>query len=315
MEADVTMKITRVVPLLAVVLILGISLTGYSSSPGQTETVSPNTATAIPAGTGQQPNPPTPAQPVEQPKPEPVKVQPNPQDLKKFALNDQVKKSGHFAEQNGGMSCVVCHISDSDTKLLNTSWNSCGVCHVNPGKELQVGKEVLHPQYEMIQGLPIGTIPRTPAYKYAYMKDAFSCTDCHITNSEKHDFLIPGVTITQTASVNSQGASKIDYDQFKEVFHQAKCAVCHPDPQINVDSVKMKQKEISKKLDQLRPVYLEWRKKVATMSADDPKVIAFNNGATFFTFVDNDGSKGAHNFNYSKLLLAKAESYWKSLTQ
>lgn len=309
------MKINRVVPLLAAVLLLGISLTGYPSSLSQTETVNPITVTAFPAGTEQLTNTPTTAQPAEQPKPEPVKVQHNPQELKNLALNDQVKNSGHFAGQNDGMSCVICHISESNLKLLNTSWNSCGVCHVNPSKELKVGKEVLHPQYDMIKGIPIGTLPWSPSYKYAYMKDAFSCTDCHITNSEKHDFLVPGVTVTRNASGNSQVASKIDYAQFKEVFRQAKCAVCHPDPQINVNSVKMKQEEISKKLDQLRPIYLEWSKKFAALSADDPKVIAFNNGATFFTFVDNDGSKGAHSFNYSRLLLSRAESYWKSLTQ
>jgi hypothetical protein len=302
MEADVIMKITRVLPLLAIVLILGISLTGYPSSPSLTQTVQPA-------------NPPATAQPAEQPMPEPVKTQPSPQELKTLALDDQVKKSGHMNGQNNGMSCVICHISDTDTKLLNPSWNSCGACHVNSTKELQVGKEVLHPQFEMIQGLPISTIPRTPAYKYAYMKDTFSCTDCHITNSEKHDFLVPGVTITRNASGNTQLTSNIDYDQFKKVFRQAKCVVCHSDPDINVNSVKVKQQEIGKKLDQLRPVYLEWSKKVATLSADDPKVIAFKNGATFFTFVDNDGSKGAHNFNYSTLLLSKAESYWKALTQ
>lgn len=302
MEADVTMKITRVLPLLAIVLILGLSLTRHPNSPSLTQTVQP-------------PNPPATAQPSEQPKPESVKTQPSPQELITLALNEQVKNSGHFAGQNDGMSCGVCHVSDTDTKLLNSSWNSCGVCHVNSSKELQVGQEVLHPQYEMIQGVPISTIPRTPAYKYAYMKDTFSCTDCHITNSEKHDFLVPGVTLTANASRSSQLASTIDYDQFKEIFRQPKCVVCHPDPDINVTNVKMKQKEIVTKLDQLRPVYLEWSKKIATLSADDPKVTAFKNGATFFTFVDNDGSKGAHNFNYSTLLLSKAESYWKVLTQ
>jgi len=319
MEADVTLKITRVIPILGVVLILGISLTGYSASHSQTDKVAPVAATAFPAGTGQPtptPATPQPVAPAVQPKPpEPVKVQPSPQELKVLALNDQVKKSGHFAGQNDGMSCAVCHISESNTKLLNTSWDSCGVCHVNESKELKVGKEVVHPQYEMIQGLPIGTVPRSPSYKYAYMKDTFSCIDCHITNSEKHDFLVPGVTVSSNASGSPKVSSKIDYAQFEKVFQQANCAVCHPDPQVNIDSVKAKQAEISQQLDQLRPVYLEWRQKVATLSADDPKVIAFNNGATFFTYVDNDGSKGAHNYNYAKVLLSKAESYWKVLAQ
>lgn len=303
------MKITRVLFLFAVVLILGISLTGYSSTSSRTATMYSNPIVTSSEETHQPTT--TPEETAKHP--EPVKAQPSPQEMKILSLNNQAQESGHFPEQNSELSCVVCHISASNTTLLSTSWSSCGACHSNPSKEIQVGKEVLHPQYDMIQGLPISTIPRTPSYKYAYLKDTFSCTDCHVTTSEKHDFLVPGVTITHDASNNSRVASTINYDKYKDVFRQAKCAVCHPDPQNNVESTKIKQAEITKKLDQLRPIYLEWTKKLTTLAVDDPKVIAFKNGATFFTFVENDGSKGAHNFNYSKLLLSKTESYWKSL--
>lgn len=51
------------------------------------------------------------------------------------------------------------------------------------------------------------------------------------------------------------------------------------------------------------------------MDKADPKVTTFNNGATYFTFVEAAASKGAHNPVYAKLLLENAEKEWQILNK
>ena len=239
----------------------------------------------------------------------------------KNAKLDDFFPGGKYAGQTEGISCRVCHVfSGKDLMTLrNKGWDVCGSCHVNSSGDPKVGSEVHHPQYQFIQGLAVGNdVPAMPSYKYANMKDNFACQDCHITNSQKHDFMIPGVTATYSGKDKVKRAgTTIDYNKFAEMFNQEKCKTCHADPKPVIDKVKQEQTEIGGKLEELKKTYDEWSKKVAAMSPDqqkaDQKVKAFQNGATFYTFVEADASKGAHNYPYAKALLAKAEEYWKAL--
>lgn len=229
---------------------------------------------------------------------------------------DDFFSGGKYANQTEGINCQVCHLVTSNTYKLRTSgWESCGSCHVNSGGNPTPGNEVHHPQFQMIQGVEIADILPMPSYKYKYLKNTFSCTDCHITNKVKHDFMVPGVTITHDSEGIRRTDTEIDYQAFKAVFNQDKCAVCHPSSADMVNRVKNEQEIISKRLAELKLTYDEWSKRVTTMDSKDPKVQAFKDGATFYTFVDSDGSKGVHNFPYAQALLDKADSYWKVLKQ
>lgn len=228
---------------------------------------------------------------------------------------DDFFSGGKYAGQNEGISCRVCHSIEGPgmVTLRHPGWESCGVCHVNSAGDPKPGSEVHHPQFQMIMGVEISTdIPSLPSYKYAYMNNNFSCIDCHTTNEQKHDFMVPGVT----AVYDSEGRrirTELDYAVFEKIFNQDKCIHCHADLNGIVSEVKQQQTDISTELAKLKPIYEEWSKKVTNLGQDDPNVAAFKTGATYYTFVEADGSKGVHNYKYAKALLQKAEAYWKNL--
>jgi hypothetical protein len=230
----------------------------------------------------------------------------------------QVQNSVHnkVFPKTEGLVCEVCHKMINDSyPLKKKSWESCGYCHVNSSRNPILGYEVQNPQFQMIQGVAVGDLLPMPSYKYKYMKDTFSCTDCHLTNASKHDFLVPGVTIKHDSDGIRRIGTELDYETFKTIFNQDKCAFCHPSSADMVKRVKNEQETISQKLVELKPIYEEWNAKIASMNPEDPNAIAFKNGATYYTFVDTDGSKGVHNFPYALALLEKAENYWKTLKQ
>ena len=213
--------------------------------------------------------------------------------------------NGKYAGLTEGVTCRVCHElkGDNGITLKKQGWAVCSDCHTS-GSRPKLGSEVHHPQGEMIKGVGVGEVEDTPSYKCFNMID-FTCYDCHVTNTQKHDFMIPGVTVTHDGVMRT--SSKIDYEKFKDIFKQEKCKSCHAIPEDAANAVKKTQTEIGKKLEELKPIYDDWSKKAATMDKNDPKVKAFRNGATYFTYVETDSSKGAHNYELTKKLLAKAE--------
>ncbi|HWI54810.1 MAG TPA: hypothetical protein VNT57_03910 [Desulfobacteria bacterium] len=212
--------------------------------------------------------------------------------------------NGKHAGQVEGITCRVCH-QFSGTEgigLRKKGWAVCGDCHT--AEKLVLGKAVHHPQNEMIRGIGVGEVPNKPSYKCFNMID-FTCYDCHVTNARKHDFMIPGVTVTHDGVVRT--SAKIDYNKFKQVFQQEKCKSCHAIPEDAVDSIRKKQEYIGGKLEEIKTVYEEWSKKNASLDKSDPRFKAFNEGTTYYTYVEADSSKGAHNYEMARDLLAKAE--------
>lgn len=218
---------------------------------------------------------------------------------------------GKYAGKVEGISCRVCHDFSGveGIKLRKKGWAVCGDCHTSEGKPV-LGKEVHHPQNEMIRGIGVGEVANKPSYKCFNMID-FTCYDCHVTNAYKHDFMVPGVTVTRDG-VDRTG-SKIDYDKFKEVFQQEKCKDCHAIPEDVVESVRKKQEAIGARLQELEPTYDEWSRKVTSLNPDDPKAKVFMEGATYYTYVTADSSRGAHNYELAKDLLAKAQEKFNQL--
>ncbi len=217
---------------------------------------------------------------------------------------------GKHEGQVEGITCRVCHEfgGTEGIRLRKKGWAVCGDCHT--AEKLVLGKAVHHPQNEMIRGIGVGEVPNKPSYKCFNMID-FTCYDCHVTNASRHDFLVPGVTTTHEGVTRT--SAKIDYTKFIEVFEQEKCKGCHAIPEDGVDSIKKKQVYIGGKLEELKPVYEEWGKKISTMDKNDPRVKLFNEGITYYTYVEADASRGAHNYELAKDLLAKAEEKFGQL--
>ena len=332
------MKIRNVVLVATVCALLtvslnGISLTGdrssNSSSEKTTALIKGSPSTSVPtmsksdsskttdnavSSSSPEPSPPSGQDTTPTPSQSPVT---SPSAVDSSPLVTQVQNGVHsklFPNQTEGTICLTCHtIQNSQYTLRQSGWETCGTCHVNSTGNPIPGVEVQHPQYQMIQGVAIGDILPMPSYKYKYLKDSFSCTNCHVTNGTKHDFRVPGVTALQDSKGSDSQGTSIDFQQFKGIFKQSSCDVCHPSTAETVNRVKEMQSIIGKKLDELQPIYEEWSTKVKSMDANDPKVLTFKNGATYYTYVYSDGSKGVHNFPYARLLLEKAELIWRGL--
>ena len=214
---------------------------------------------------------------------------------------------GKYAKAREGITCWVCHNMGGDKmiSLRNSGWESCATCHT--AGTITLGKEVHHSQKQMIEGVGVGDVPSKPSYKWASMKDTFSCTDCHVTNGLKHDFMVPGVIATYDALGTTRLSTQMNYKEFANLFKQDKCITCHYDPTNTITKIQQRQDEISKKLESLKPQFESWEKKLKTVDPKDPKVVQFNNARTYYMFVTSDASKGAHNYALAKALLERAE--------
>lgn len=214
---------------------------------------------------------------------------------------------GKYAKDREGITCLVCHNMGGDKMITvrNSGWESCATCHT--AGTVTLGKEVHHSQKQMIEGIGVGDVPSKPSYKWASMKDTFSCTDCHVTNGLKHDFMVPGVTATYDALGTTRLTTQMNYKEFTTLFKQDKCITCHYDPSNTITKIQQRQDEISKKLEALKPLFDSWEKKLKTIDPKDPKVVQFNNARTYYMYVASDASKGAHNYALAKALLERAE--------
>lgn len=224
---------------------------------------------------------------------------------------------GKYAGKTEGISCRVCHKMGNGDKdnvfsLQKEGWSSCGDCHTGTPK---LGSKVNHPQNEFIKGVAPqgGTVKDMPSAKFQ-MKD-FSCQDCHVTNSTKHDFLVPGVTsIHDEKDPVNRLSTKVDYSKMVTMFDQKKCQTCHAsNAQDTVNKMKQQQEEIGSKLKALEDLSKSLEAKVKDLPKDDPKLQAYNNGITYFSYVEGDSSKGIHNYPFAKTLLEAAENEWKKV--
>ncbi|MFZ3102596.1 MAG: hypothetical protein WA131_10385 [Desulfitobacteriaceae bacterium] len=218
---------------------------------------------------------------------------------------------GKYAGKGEGITCRVCHVFEGKDmfNLKNQGWETCAVCHTSGGTPI-LGNEVHHPQSEFIKGIGVGDVPNIPSYKYANFKDDFTCQDCHVTNGQKHDFMIPGVTTTHKGLTRT--SSLMNYEQLTQLFKQDRCIGCH-NPTSFVDKISQQQIEIENHLEKLKKIYDEWTIRVQTLDKNDPKVKAFQEGSTYYTYVQADGSKGIHNYTFAKALIAQAYAKYTEL--
>ena len=224
-------------------------------------------------------------------------------------------KGGKYADRREGITCADCHeLGGRDIFSLRISgWDACAQCHKNSSPEIKLGSRVTDPQIQMIMGTPVGTHEAMPSHKWKHMKDNFSCKDCHVTNRHRHTFFVPGVTATYDDTGLKRTGTSMDWGQFATIFKQEKCIACHANPQSVIGKLKATQMEITSKLDSLQPIYDNWTKKVKMLDKTDPRVIAFNNGVIYFSYVRRDASKGCHNPEYARVLLQNCEKEWALL--
>lgn len=214
--------------------------------------------------------------------------------------DDHYKKyldGGQFANDREGITCRVCHTLDSKGISLRVKgWDTCTNCHNS--EDVQDGDKVGHPHKEMFFGYQLGDkkIEATP-----HSKVLNSCTDCHITNSSKHDFLPP--------------------KDYKVMFDQPKCKTCHFDSKGSADKLKADQKAIKTRLTKYKPIWTkQWIVYQNFTTPGTPENMMQNKPAEVEAFLNDfskvvskwswvyyDYSNGAHNFNAAKELLDYSE--------
>lgn len=195
------------------------------------------------------------------------------------------------------ITCAVCHeLTVSEFKLRQKPLETCTSCHWNGG-EIVPGQVVHHPQKEMFLGIGAIGVPRIPDIKY---KAGLTCIECHMPN-EAHTF-----------------AGKTPAQALKE-HTESICIMCHADQSEEefakvVTSIQNKIEADLKKLNAgLREDGLKLEK--AKKLGQDVTVAqqVYNIVLTNLSFVENDKSKGIHNFGYAKKIMEVTSAKKKDL--
>ncbi|MHB1404023.1 MAG: hypothetical protein ACYCV0_00305 [Desulfitobacteriaceae bacterium] len=209
---------------------------------------------------------------------------------------------GKYNSQTEGITCRVCH-DLGGAEMFNLKyggWDACGRCHTS--STIALGQEVKHPQYNMVKGTGVGEVPSMPSLKYR-LGDKFACYDCHLTDNRHHSFFGPGTVVSDTG----YGNTRMNDKEFKTLLQTERCKICHLDANRTIEQLARHREEIEQQLSELRLINYEWGEKISNLDPKDPRVTAYYQGRTYFTYVDADGSKGAHNYELTKALLDQAQ--------
>lgn len=195
------------------------------------------------------------------------------------------------------VTCAVCHdLTVGEFKLRLKPLETCTSCHWNGG-DIVPGQEVHHPQKEMFLGIGAIGVPRIPDSKY---KSGLTCIECHMPN-EAHTF--EGKTPAQALKEHTESI----------------CIMCHADQSEEefAKEVTSIQNKIESDLKRLKKelkedgIKLEKAKRLGRDVAVAQNV--YNIVFTNLSFVENDRSKGVHNFEYSKKIMEVTANKKKEL--
>jgi nitrate/TMAO reductase-like tetraheme cytochrome c subunit len=190
----------------------------------------------------------------------------------------------HEMHINKGYECTDCHyniVHGTDPKGLNlpTMW-TCFQCHDDSGEEGKAPREectLCHVgQKDMWEGIGAKNVDD----ESAMMLGEVECIDCHL-KEEKYQ------------PPRGGGA----------------CVECHEDEEYAA-TLKEWQTEVKKKSFTLRTILNELAERINTISEPDRKGAKFkqieelyNDASHNATMIEQDGSKGAHNFDYASSIL------------
>lgn len=185
------------------------------------------------------------------------------------------------------VTCAVCHVlTVNEFKLRLDPLETCTSCH-NNGGEIVPGEVVHHPQKEMFLGIGAIAVPKIPDTKY---KAGLTCIECHMPN-EAHTFV--GKTPAQALKEHTGSI----------------CIMCHADQSETefAKEVTSIQNKIESDLKKLAAGLREDGLKLAEAQRLGQDVTVarqvYNIVFTNLSFVENDGSKGVHNFEYAKKII------------
>lgn len=203
-------------------------------------------------------------------------------------------KTGAYQNDRTGISCAVCHDphkKEHEFQLRKDEQETCVQCHTGElaeGAKFTAGKEVHHPQKEMVLGVGGIDVPDIKMAKVA------NCVDCHMTNGN-HYFKV--------------GTPKLTLISKGKPYEVDSCAKCHT--AMTAEDIEKLQGEIEGKLEALKAKLNSFKAKLDNAKALKLDVTTaqglYDAALTNVTFVEADKSKGIHNPAYARALLAEAE--------
>ncbi len=190
------------------------------------------------------------------------------------------------------ITCDVCHeMTVSDFRLRTTPLETCTQCH-NNGGGIKAGQAVHHNQKEMFSGTGAPEVPDKPSTKY---NAGLTCVECHMPN-QSHTFV--ALTPAESLLKKVGSACMMCHTKLSTQEFAAKVTEVQNQTETAVNSLK-------KELDSLQKS-IETAKKAGRNMDEAQKYydVAF----TDVSFVDADASKGIHNTEYARDILAVAQN-------
>lgn len=195
------------------------------------------------------------------------------------------------AAYNDGVSCVSCH-SPHSAQLKEEPKALCESCHnaeIQEGATFKAGSAVHHPNKEMLEGYgAIGIAPTKGAHSEQ------SCAECHMTEGNHMMKIIKPEDVMGTARKDT-------------------CTSCHAHEGSSPESrnvyLGLWKESVTGKLEAIKAdqaVIDAAVKANANLLTADQKAM-YDAAKTNASFVEQDKSNGAHNFEYAIKVLTKAQ--------
>ncbi|HWI60388.1 MAG TPA: ammonia-forming cytochrome c nitrite reductase subunit c552 [Symbiobacteriaceae bacterium] len=211
---------------------------------------------------------------------------------------ETVEKAGTFDPKKhevfNAITCVACHDPHSSANPAQLRMESaqalCTACHsgsIPEGQTLKAGTEAHHPMKEMFAGYgAIGIAPTKGAHA------ELTCVECHMTEGNHLMKVIKPADVIGTTRKDT-------------------CSTCHVNsgPESRQVYLDLWQESVTKKLEAARAdaamidAALQANPNALTQELKDKVAAAKTN----LSFVEADGSHGAHNFEYAVRIVTAAQ--------
>jgi predicted CXXCH cytochrome family protein len=214
-----------------------------------------------------------------------------------------------------GVTCQACHAPHKENTwpfnslLRDERYRLCTSCHnaTSGGQQpMAPNTSVHHAVQEMFEGQAVLDVEGEPSPHMPKGSQGAGCTACHMPATAGN--ADPGDTATHNWAIIRPGQGP------------DACSTCHANPKSGVTQfssatlslmIDLRQNEIqgqlralNKALREAKSAHPEWNPQAADKTEQQ---LAYERAMTYISFVETDGSSGAHNYDYAKTVLARAE--------
>jgi predicted CXXCH cytochrome family protein len=193
-----------------------------------------------------------------------------------------------------GVTCTTCHdphnasIPNALREEPKALCESCHTAEIAEGASLKAGATAHHPNKEMLAGYGAVGITNTVG---AHTGEA-TCAECHMTGGN-HEMEV------------------VRPDQVAGTTQKDSCTSCHTDssPEARGMYLDLWQTKVTAKMKDMKSSIdvIDAKLKTNPSALTGDLLAKYQAAKTNYTFVDADGSHGAHNFEYAMKILTAAQ--------